>query len=572
MSTASLPYRIRVPLAALKRQKAAAQTAGAVVAAAETGPMAGETIWSARSRPNYVSLTLTSKVYDVADATPLQKAAYISERLGNGHSCYLKREDLLPGSSFKLRGAYNALYHLNEEEKVKGVVTYSRGAHGRAIALAAQKIGVPVTIVMPTDANNANKKAVERLGCTVLSHGSTPLEASAHAKELAEDGGLVFLPAFDHPYMIAGQGTVAMEVINQHRTNKLDAIFCSVGGGDLIAGVSAYVKQVCPEVKVIGVEAEGANTMERSLDAGYRVTMKEVSRFADSAAVSKVGEESFRVCDESLDDMVVVSNDEICSAIKDAFEDTRAMLEPAGALAIAGMKKWAAQADLPPGGNFVAVTSDANMKFDQLRFIADRALLGDSTEAMVSVIIPEKAGMFKKLYDQIYPRNVTEFVYRYSGPDRASIFLAFELDTPGDESEVDQLVSQLGSAGFEALNISDNEMAKSHARYLVGGRGPAVGEERLLSFEFPERKGALLRFLQMMPTGLNVSLFHYRNHGADMGRVLCGLQVPDHSDHLFDTFLEELDYPYVDESLNPVYRMFLKPSFRYKPSQSTAAP
>jgi len=451
--------------------------------------------------------------------------------------------------------------HLSDAEMAKGVVCYSVGSHAASVALAAEELGVVATVVMPLTTHLNQVESVRRSGAEIVMHGNTSEDARVHAIHLAEELGKVYISAFGHPYNIAGQGTAAMEILNQHKDQQLDAIFCPVGGGDILAGVAAYIKNVAPEIMVIGVELEGANTMEQSLRSGQRKELQISSSFAEGATAQQVAEEPFRVCNELVDDMVVVSHDEICAAIKNLFDDTRSMLEPSGALAAAGMIKYAA---VNPGGTYATMLSDANMKFDSLRYVAERALLGQRNEALLSVQCPEKPGSFKRLYDIIYPRSVTEFSYRYGDPEQARIYVGISIENSSTaEVEVSQLVEDLNAEqGFMAIDISDNEMAKDHARYLAGGRRAHQvtpdQAERLLRFQFPEKPGALRTFLETLPGGWNVSMFHYRNHGSMTGKVLTAIEVPSSDHGQIDAFLETLDYPYDDETENPVYINFLR--------------
>ncbi|KAL6058877.1 threonine deaminase [Balamuthia mandrillaris] len=501
---------------------------------------------------DYLQLVLTARVYDVAIESPLQLAKNLSARLAN--HIYLKREDLQPVFSFKLRGAYNRMCHLTPEERNRGVIACSAGNHAQGVALAASKLGIQATIVMPQGTPSIKVNSVWSLGGNVVLHGSDFDEARQECERLSEAGQLAIIHPYDDVYVIAGQGTVGMEIVRQLQDPKLHAVFCSVGGGGLISGVSAFIKRVRPEVKVIGVEAEGADAMAVSLQRGERTRLREVNIFADGAAVSIPGEKTFQICQRFVDEVVVVTNDEICACIKDVFEDTRSILEPAGALSVAGIKKYIHR-EGAKDKVFVGITSGANMDFNRLRFVAERAELGEHREALLSVVIPETPGSFRELYSLIHPRPITEFSYRYSDPQNARIFLAFLVTDR--QTEVEEVIASLLAKGMKAMDLSNNEMAKCHARYLAGGRSPSVSNERLLRFVFPERPGALQRFLNSLAIGWNVSLFHYRNLGADYGRVLAGIQVPPEEGKAFQQFLEELGYYYVDESSNPVYKEFL---------------
>ncbi|KNC99017.1 threonine ammonia-lyase, biosynthetic [Spizellomyces punctatus DAOM BR117] len=502
--------------------------------------------------PDYVRLILTAQVYDVAMESPLQKAHNLSTRIGN--TVLLKREDLQPVFSFKLRGAYNRMHQLSEEEKQKGVIACSAGNHAQGVALAAQKMGIQATIVMPTVTPPIKWRNVQRLGAQVVLHGNDFDEAKAECARLAKERGYINIPPYDDPYVIAGQGTVGLEIMRQSGP-KIDAIFICIGGGGLAAGVASYVKRIFPHVKIIGVETHDAAAMTRSLKAGERVMLSQVGLFADGAAVKVVGEETFRVCKELVDETVLVSTDEICAGIKDVFEDTRSVVEPAGALGLAGVKKYVQEKGCK-GMTFVAVTSGANMNFDRLRFVAERAELGENREALITVIIPERPGSFMDLYKAISPRAVSEFSYRYGDPSEAHIFMSFVVNDR--EKELGEIFKELDSKGMRAMDASRNEMAKAHARYLVGGR-KEVANERLFRFSFPERPGALSHFLSTLRHPLwNVSLFHYRNYGGDVSRVLAGVQVPPETTHEFEKFLKDLRYPYVEETDNLVYQQFLR--------------
>jgi len=445
-----------------------------------------------------------------------------------------------------------------QAEKSVGVICYSIGSHAATVALAAEKLGIECTVVMPLTTPFNQVEAVRRTGAHVVMHGNKYYEAREKAWELSQAGEATYIQAFGHPYNIAGQGTIGMEIVNQHRGQPLDAIFCPVGGGDCLAGIAAYVKQIAPEIHVIGVESEGGNTMEQSLRGGHRVELDIEGSFCEGATVREVAEEPFRVCNELADDIVVVNDDEVCASIKACFDDTRSMLEPSGALAVAGMTKYALA---NPGGCYAAITSEANIKFDTLRFIAERALIGQGHEAIISVQVPEKPGTFRRLYDVIYPRSVTEFAYRFGDAERANIYVGISIDNASKaEDEVGKVVADLNAEeGFNAIDISHNDMAKDHARYLVGGRrvtSKGKTEEKLIRFTFPEKPGALKTFLETLPEHWNVSLFHYRNHGSNTGKVLTAIEVPE-GEPMGD-FLDALDYPYCDETENPVYVSFLR--------------
>ena len=499
---------------------------------------------------DYLERILTARVYDVASETALDPAPLLSER--TGHHLLLKREDQQQTFSFKLRGAFNKTSRLTERERARGVVAASAGNHAQGVALAASRLDCEATIVMPVTTPSIKRDAVRRLGAHVLMHGDSFDAAQQYALELCKDTGRVFLPPYDDPDVIAGQGTVAVEILRQH-PGPIDAIFIPVGGGGLIAGIAAYVKRLRPEIKVIGVEANDAASMTAALRAGRPVTLDHVGLFADGTAVKRVGDETFRVSRSLIDSMVLVDTDAICAAIKDVFEDTRSILEPSGALAIAGAKAWAAQQG-DRGRTLVAIASGANMNFDRLRHVSERAELGEEREAILAVTIPERPGTLKAFCRALGTRGITEFNYRYADPDRAHVFVGVGVEA---RSEVADILDALRDAGFEARDLSDDETAKLHVRHMVGGRAPGVRDERVYRFEFPERPGALLRFLETMSRSWNISLFHYRNHGTDYGRVLVGMQVPAADEHEFLTFLTRLGYPYHDETLNLSYQLFL---------------
>ncbi|MFT3734908.1 MAG: threonine ammonia-lyase, biosynthetic [Rhodocyclaceae bacterium] len=498
---------------------------------------------------DYLERILNARVYEAAVETPLDAAANLSRRMG--HHIWLKREDLQPVFSFKLRGAYNKMAQLSAEQLARGVICASAGNHAQGVALSAQKLGCRAVIVMPTTTPLIKIDAVRTRGGEVVLHGESYDQAYAHARELEAAQGLTFVHPFDDPDVIAGQGTIGMEILRQH-PRKLDAVFCAVGGGGLLAGVAAYIKRLRPDTLLIGVEADDADAMAQSLAAGQRVALTQVGLFADGAAVKLVGEESFRLCQKYVDAVIRVDNDAICAAIKDVFEDTRSILEPAGALALAGAKLWLAQQDQPR--SVVAVASGANMNFDRLRFVAERAELGEQREAVLAVTIPEQPGSFKAFCAQLGGRNVTEFNYRYNDISQAHIFVGVAIAHRG---EATQLVDALAAHGLPAVDLTDDEMAKSHIRYMVGGRTPLANDERIYRFIFPERPGALLGFLDKLRSDWNISLFHYRNHGADFGRVLIGLQVPPDDAPAFEAFLQRVGYECVEETNNPAYRLFL---------------
>lgn len=502
------------------------------------------------AHPDYLERILNARVYDVAEETPLDLASNLSARIHN--RIHLKREDMQPVFSFKLRGAYNKMSRLSPQALKRGVICASAGNHAQGVALSAQKLGVRAVIVMPTSTPQIKIDAVKARGGEVVLAGDSYSDAYGHALELEKSEKLTFVHPFDDPDVIAGQGTIAMEILRAH-PDPIHAIFCCVGGGGLIAGIAAYVKRLRPEIKVIGVEAVDADAMTQSLARGERVTLDQVGLFADGAAVKQVGAETFRLCSEYVDEMILVDNDAICAAIKDVFEDTRSILEPAGALAVAGAKEYAKQHKLRDK-NLVAVASGANMNFDRLRFVAERAELGEQREAVLAVTIPEQPGSYKKFLGLIGNRNITEFNYRYADPARAHIFVGVSVH---NRAEVGRIVEMLERHDLPAVDLTDDEMAKTHIRYMVGGRAPQVEHELVYRFTFPERPGALMNFLANLRSDWNISLFHYRNHGSDFGRVLVGMQVPPADKTAFQDFLDRLGYQYDDESDNPAYRLFL---------------
>jgi threonine dehydratase len=499
----------------------------------------------------YLEKILTAKVYDVAIESPLDPAPALSRRLAN--HVLIKREDQQPVFSFKLRGAYNKMAHLSASELARGVICASAGNHAQGVALAAQKLGTKAVVVMPVTTPRIKVSAVAARGAKVELHGDSYHEASLHAKALARKQRLTFVHPYDDPLVIAGQGTIAMEILRQH-PRAIDAIFVPVGGGGLIAGIASYVKRVAPRTRIVGVEPVDSNAMAASLKAGRRLTLPHVNIFADGVAVKQVGVETFRLARKHVDEMVLVDTDEICAAIKDIFEETRTVVEPAGALAVAGLKRWVERRRVK-GKTFVAIACGANMNFDRLRFVAERAELGEHREAVLAVTIPEEPGSFRALCGLLGRRSVTEFNYRYAPGREAHVFLGVSVS---GREETQRLVSQLERHGMKADDLSDNELAKLHVRHLVGGRTREVGEEMLYRFEFPERPGALMAFLNGMGSDWNITLFHYRNHGADVGRVLVGLQVPQRQRAAFRRFLRALGYDYADESRNPAYRFFLR--------------
>jgi threonine dehydratase len=498
----------------------------------------------------YIERILRARVYDVANETPLTLAAGLSRRLGN--QVYLKREDLQPVFSFKLRGAYNKLKHLSPEQLERGVIAASAGNHAQGVSLGAARLGIEATIVMPRTTPQIKVQAVRGFGGKAVLHGDSYDEAYAHARELADERGLTFIHPFDDPDVIAGQGTIAMECLRQHPEPPA-AIFVPVGGGGLIAGIASYVKYVHPQVKVIGVEPEEAPTLHAALAAGERVVLDEVGLFADGVAVRQIGEETFRIARETVDEVVLVDTDSICAAIKDIFDDTRGIAEPAGALAVAGLKRWVEDNRIS-GQDLIAIESGANINFDRLRHVAERAELGERREALLAVGIPERPGSFLAFCRALGKRQITEFNYRYADQRQARVFAGIELG--GGPAERHDLIERLQAKGFSVLDMSENETAKLHIRFMVGGHASGATNERLIRFEFPERPGALLNFLSGLGRRWNISLFHYRNHGAAYGRVLMGIQVPDAERPEFDRLLNGLGYRFWDESSNPAYALF----------------
>ena len=501
---------------------------------------------------SYVERILKAKVYDVAVETSLDAAPRLSRRLNN--RVFFKREDLQPVFSFKIRGAHNKIAQLSPSVAARGVICASAGNHAQGVALAARTRGIPALIVMPLTAPDIKISAVADLGAEIVLHGDDYDQAYDHAVHLARDRGLVFVHPFDDPDVIAGQGTIAMEILRQHHGDDIDAIFVPVGGGGLIAGIAAYAKSLYPRIKIIGVEPEDAATMYESLLAGRRVTLDRVGAFADGVAVRRVGEETFRLAREYVDEIVLVTTDQICAAIQDIFEDTRAIAEPAGALAVAGIKRYVAREQCA-GRTLIAINCGANMNFDRLRYVAERADIGAQRELLLAVGIPEEPGSFLKFCELLGQRSVTEFNYRYADQQSAQVFVGLAL--PRGRAERDTLIKSIADAGFTVRDMTDNEMAKLHVRYMVGGPAHGIAHERLYRFEFPERPGALLKFLRAIGSGWNISLFHYRNHGSDYGRVLTGIQVPEHTYGEFRRHLDELQYDYVEETENPAYKIFL---------------
>ncbi len=520
-------------------------------AAATQPPVQAVSPKGQRIAAEYLKRILTARVYDVALETALQPARNLSRRIAN--HVLLKREDQQPVFSFKLRGAYNKMAGLSPEALARGVICASAGNHAQGVALSAKRLGCRAVIVMPVTTPRLKIDAVQALGGEVVLQGDSYSDAYTHAVQLQQDQGLSFVHPFDDPEVIAGQGTVAMEILRQHQ-GPIDAVFVAIGGGGLISGVAAYIKAVRPEVRVIGVQTADSDAMRRSVLAGKRVTLADVGLFSDGTAVKLVGEETFRITRTLVDDYVVVDTDAVCAAIKDVFQDTRSILEPAGALGVAAVKQYVATHRLK-GQTFVAITCGANMNFDRLRFVAERAEFGEQREALFAVTIPEERGSFKRFCETIGPRSVTEFNYRISDQRVAHVFVGLSIQR---RDEAERIERHFVKQGFANVNLTDDELAKEHVRHMVGGRSELARDERLFRFEFPERPGALMRFLAAMHPGWNISLFHYRNQGADYGRILVGIQVPAGEEAAFDDFLRTLAYPCVEETDNPVYGLFLR--------------
>ena len=508
------------------------------------------TMCGASPDPPLLHDVLTSRVYDVARETPLEDAPRLSRRLGA--RVLLKREDLQPVFSFKLRGAHNRIAHLTPEERARGVITASAGNHAQGVAYSARHLGLKAVIVMPRTTPEIKIEAVEAMGAEVVLAGDSYSDAQAHCDALAQERGLSFVHPFDDPLVIAGQGTIGEEILRQAR-GRLDVVFVPVGGGGLLAGVAGYIKTLMPQVRIVGVEPVEADAMYRSLEAGERVRLDRVGIFADGVAVRQVGVHTFEWARRAVESVVRVSNDEICAAIKDVFDETRSVMEPAGALSVAGLKSWVAQ-EGGQGQRLVAILSGANMNFDRLRFVAVRAVVGVAREALLGVTIPEKPGAFRAFCATIGPRVVTEFNYRLAGREEAHIFLGLKTTSRRDAETV---AAQLREQGYSIVDLTNNEMAKLHVRHMVGGRAAGVKDERLFRFEFPERPGALMQFLETLGGRWNISLFHYRNHGADFGRVLCAFEVPEAQMPDFRSFLQQLGYPSFPEEANVAYELFL---------------
>lgn len=499
---------------------------------------------------DYIALIDDASVYDVANETPLELASNLSARIGN--RIFMKREDLQPVFSFKIRGAYNKIAKLSQDALDAGVICSSAGNHAQGVALAAQRKNVRAVIVMPVTTPTIKINAVRSLGGEVILHGDTYDDAYARARELEQEQGLTFIHPFDDPAVIAGQGTIGRELVDQLE-DDVQAVFVPIGGGGLIAGIAAYLKDKKPDIRIIGVEPEDSAAMQKSLAAGELITLDHVGIFADGVAVRRVGDETFRICQQLVDEIVTVDTDQICAAIRDIFEDTRSIVEPAGALAVAGVKKYIA-ANRIENQAFVVINGGANVNFDRLRHIAERAAVGEQREMLLGVEIPEKPGSFRTFCEALGRRGITEFNYRYSDSRKAHIFVGVELRRGAEEHA--ELIENLTRLGFPLVDLSDNEMAKLHVRHMVGGTA-RIENERLFRFEFPERPGALLDFLKAIGTDWNISLFHYRNHGSDYGRILAGIQVPDEESDELEAHLADLGYSYSEESDNPAYAMFL---------------
>jgi threonine dehydratase len=500
---------------------------------------------------DYLEKILTAKVYDVAKESPLECAPNLSARLQN--KLLLKREDMQSVFSFKLRGAYNKMATLSPDLLVQGVIAASAGNHAQGVALAAKQLGTRAIIVMPVTTPQVKVDAVAARGGHVVLHGDTYDDAYSYARKLEVEKNLTFIHPFDDPDVIAGQGTIGMEILRQYQ-QPIHAIFIAIGGGGLISGIAAYIKRLRPEIKIIGVEPVDANAMYRSLQAGSRVRLSQVGLFADGVAVREVGEETFRLCQQYIDEIILVDTDDICAAIKDVFEDTRSILEPAGALAIAGSKAYVERERIIDR-TLIAVACGANMNFDRLRFVAERAEFGERREAIFAVTIPEERGSFRKFCQCLDKHNLTEFNYRIADADRAHIFVGIQIQNRADAH---QIATNLQEHGFKTIDLTDDELAKMHLRHMVGGRSALAENELLYRFEFPERPGALIQFLHSMSPNWNISLFHYRNNGADYGRIAIGVQVPPEEISQWLTFVDTLGYPYWNESQNPAYKLFLE--------------
>ncbi|GAB1262859.1 threonine ammonia-lyase, biosynthetic [Aurantivibrio plasticivorans] len=500
---------------------------------------------------SYVKRILDARIYDLAVETPLDTARLMSRRLNN--NVLFKREDLQPVFSFKIRGAYNKMLQLTEEERSKGVIAASAGNHAQGLALAANHLRVPAVIVMPRTTPQIKVDGVRRNGGKVVLHGDAYDDAFEHSQKLIAEKGYTYIHPFDDPDVIAGQGTVAVELLRQH-PGKIDAVFIPVGGGGLCAGMAAYIKYIRPETKIFAVEAEDSACLKLAMEKNRRAILPEVGIFADGVAVKQIGKETFRVIRKSIDGVITADTDEMCAAIKDIFEDTRSIAEPAGALSLAGLKKYVAETGCE-GQTLVAIDSGANTNFDRLRYISERTETGEKREAVLAVTLPERPGAYKKFCRDLGKRSITEFNYRYADQEQAHVFVGIQVSE--DPTDRESLVAGLRKKGYAVEDLTDNEMAKLHIRHMVGGRGSQVQDEVIYRFEFPERPGALLKFLTHLATGWNISMFHYRNHGSAFGRVLVGLQVPKAQQAELKRFLADLNYPFWDESENPAYKLFL---------------
>ncbi|MBW4519393.1 MAG: threonine ammonia-lyase, biosynthetic [Scytolyngbya sp. HA4215-MV1] len=501
-------------------------------------------------RCEYLECILTARVYDVAQETPLEVAPNLSARLNN--KLLLKREDMQSVFSFKLRGAYNKMAKLSPTALAQGVIAASAGNHAQGVALSARQLGTRAIIVMPVTTPQVKVDAVKARGGEVVLYGDTYDDAYAHARQLEAEKGLTFIHPFDDPDVIAGQGTIGMEILRQHQ-QPIHAIFVAIGGGGLISGISAYVKRLRPDIKIIGVEPVDSDAMNQSLNAGKRVRLSQVGLFADGVAVREVGEETFRLCQQYVDEIILVDTDDTCAAIKDVFEDTRSILEPAGALAIAAAKAYVEREQIQ-GETLVAVACGANMNFDRLRFVAERAELGERREAIFAVTIPEERGTLRKFCECMGRRNLTEFNYRIADEKAAHIFVGVQIENRADAHK---MASAFEACGFQTIDLTDDELTKLHLRHMVGGKSALAQNELLYRFEFPERPGALMKFVASMSPDWNISLFHYRNNGADYGRIVVGMQVPPHEMEEWQAFLDTLGYRYWDESQNLAYKLFL---------------
>lgn len=500
---------------------------------------------------SYIKRILDARIYDLAVETPLDKAALVSRRLNN--NVWLKREDLQPVFAFKIRGAYNKMLKLSEEQRRKGVIAASAGNHAQGLSMAAKHLGAPAVIVMPQTTPQIKVDGVRRHGGKVVLVGDTYDEAFVYSQRLVEEKGFTYIHPFDDPDVIAGQGTIAVELLRQH-AGPIDAVFIPVGGGGLCAGMSAYIKYIRPETKIIAVEAEDSACLKLALEKKRRAVLPEVGIFADGVAVAQIGKEPYRILKHTVDQVITANSDEMCAAIKDIFEDTRSIAEPAGALALAGLKKYVEDTGCE-GETLVAVASGANTNFDRLRYISERTEVGEKREAILAVTLPEKPGAYKKFCKALGKRSITEFNYRYSDNSEAHVFVGVQVSEENHDRQ--GLVDMLTRKGYPVEDLTDNEMAKLHIRHMVGGRSPQIEDEQVYRFEFPERPGALLKFLTHLAAGWNISMFHYRNHGAAYGRVLVGLQVPEGDRGKITQFLDELNYHYWEESNNPAYRLFL---------------